>query len=121
MGGELWLVRVSLAQLYAHSPAGDGPFYSEEMLEAEQRAAAEYLSQTRARLNCPEAAGATEVLTGPAAETIIDYARATSIDLIVMSTHGRSGLSRWVYGSVTDKVLRGADCPTLIVRGHPAA
>jgi nucleotide-binding universal stress UspA family protein len=34
----------------------------------------------------------------------------------VMSTHGRSGLNRWVYGSVANKVLRGASCPLLLVR-----
>ncbi len=120
MGSQLWLVRVCLSQFYAFSPGGDGPLYSEEALEADHRAAAEYLARVRAQFNCPDVAGMTEVLTGTVAETIIDYARAKSIDLIVMSTHGRSGLSRWVYGSVTDKVLRGATCPTLIVRGQSA-
>jgi len=51
-------------------------------------------------------------------ETIIDYARRHPIDLIVMATHGRSGLQRWVYGSVADKVLRGADLPVLLVRAQ---
>ena len=37
------------------------------------------------------------------------------IDLIVMSSHGRSGLSRMLIGSVTDKILRGAPCPVLVV------
>jgi nucleotide-binding universal stress UspA family protein len=58
------------------------------------------------------------VLAGPVAEAIVDFAKVNHIDLIVMSTHGRSGLSRWVYGSVAEKVLRGAHCPTLIVRGE---
>jgi len=40
------------------------------------------------------------------------------IDLIVMATHGRSGLSRWMCGSVADKVLRGANVPVLLVRSH---
>jgi nucleotide-binding universal stress UspA family protein len=56
------------------------------------------------------------VQTGSAAESIIDYASAEGVDLIVMSTHGRSGVQRWVYGSVADKVLRGATCPVLLVR-----
>jgi hypothetical protein len=56
---------------------------------------------------------------GLAAETIIDYARHHPIDLIVMATHGRSGLQRWVYGSVADKVLRGANQPVLLVRAYP--
>ncbi|MBX3000777.1 MAG: universal stress protein [Caldilineaceae bacterium] len=54
--------------------------------------------------------------TGSAAESIIGYASAEGVDLIVMSTHGRSGMQRWVYGSVADKVLRGATCPVLLVR-----
>jgi nucleotide-binding universal stress UspA family protein len=56
---------------------------------------------------------------GRVAETIIDYANRHSVDLIIMATHGRSGLSRWAYGSVADKVLRGADVPVLLVRAHP--
>lgn len=120
MGSQLWLVRVSLYQGYAYSPAWDGPPYSEERLEADRRAAAEYLDQVRTQYNCRDLTGLTEVLLGPVAETIIDYALSKNFDLIVMSTHGRSGLSRWVMGSVTDKVVRGAHCPTLIIRGSAA-
>jgi universal stress protein A len=46
---------------------------------------------------------------------IVDCAEKERIDLIVMSSHGRSGLSRMLIGSVTDKVLRGAACPVLVV------
>jgi nucleotide-binding universal stress UspA family protein len=46
---------------------------------------------------------------------IIDVAENEHIDLIVMSTHGRSGLSRMLIGSVTDKILRGSPCPVLVV------
>lgn len=56
------------------------------------------------------------VIVGSPAETIIDYAEENDIDLIVMTTHGRSGLARWVYGSIADKVLRGAHCPVFLVR-----
>lgn len=56
------------------------------------------------------------VKVGPAADVIIDYARSERADLIVMSTHGRSGLGRWAFGSIADKVLRGASCPVLLVR-----
>jgi nucleotide-binding universal stress UspA family protein len=56
------------------------------------------------------------VKVGSAADVIIDYARLKRADLIVMSTHGRSGLGRWAFGSIADKVLRGASCPVLLVR-----
>jgi len=46
---------------------------------------------------------------------IIDCAEKEGVDLIVMSSHGRTGLSRMLIGSVTDKILRGAPCPVLVV------
>jgi nucleotide-binding universal stress UspA family protein len=62
----------------------------------------------------------TIVSHGPAAQSILDYAELHDVDVIAMSTHGRTGLQRWMYGSVTEKVLRGANvCSMLVVR--PAA
>jgi nucleotide-binding universal stress UspA family protein len=58
------------------------------------------------------------VATGSAADQIIDYAEANAIDLIAMSTHGRTGLGRWVFGSVTDKVLHAGDTPVLVVHAR---
>ncbi len=49
------------------------------------------------------------------AETILDYAQNNEIDLIVMSTHGRSGISRFAFGSVADKVVRHANIPVLTI------
>ena len=46
---------------------------------------------------------------------IVDCAEKERVDLIVMSSHGRSGLSRMLIGSVTDKILRGGSCPVLVV------
>jgi len=46
---------------------------------------------------------------------IVDCAEKEKVDLIVMSSHGRTGLSRMLIGSVTDKILRGAPCPVLVV------
>ena len=47
--------------------------------------------------------------------SIVDCAEKEGVDLIVMSSHGRTGLSRMLIGSVTDKILRGAPCPVLVV------
>jgi nucleotide-binding universal stress UspA family protein len=60
----------------------------------------------------------SEILTGDAAAEIIDYANNSETDLIIMSTHGRSGLERWALGSVADKVLRGTDKPLILVRAR---
>lgn len=49
------------------------------------------------------------------ADVILDYAVKNNIDLIIMSTHGRSGISRWALGSVADRVVRSSTTPVLIV------
>ena len=58
----------------------------------------------------------TEVLLWKPAEAIIGYAKQSKCDLIVMASHGHSGLTRWAFGSVADKVLRASGVPVLIVR-----
>jgi len=80
-----------------------------------------YLREVAERL--ADVAASTRVVTrfGRPAEEILQYAEEVGADLIAMSTHGRSGISRWVYGSVADKVLRGAHCPVLLVRVRPSA
>jgi nucleotide-binding universal stress UspA family protein len=49
---------------------------------------------------------------------IAEYAETNHVDLIVMSTRGQSGLSRWLMGSVADRVVRGATVPVLLVRAR---
>jgi nucleotide-binding universal stress UspA family protein len=56
------------------------------------------------------------VTTGNAAEEILKAAEEINADLIAMSTHGRSGLRRLAFGSITDKILHGASVPVLMVR-----
>ncbi len=54
----------------------------------------------------------------PPADAIVDLATAEAVDLIIISTHGRSGLSRWFHGSVASKVLQDAPCPVFLVRAN---
>lgn len=58
----------------------------------------------------------TDVLLGDPAEEIIIYTKHPGCDLIVISSHGRSGISRWTHGSVADRVFRGSPVPVLMVR-----
>jgi len=58
----------------------------------------------------------TEVSVGTPHEQITEYADAVGADLIVMGTHGRTGLDRVLLGSVTERVIRGGPCPVLTVR-----
>lgn len=52
---------------------------------------------------------------GRADEEILKYSEKNGVDLIIMSTHGRSGISRWAFGSVSDRVVRHSMAPVLIV------
>jgi nucleotide-binding universal stress UspA family protein len=56
----------------------------------------------------------TSVLFGDAASKIVDCAEKQGVDLIAISTHGRSGLGRWVFGNVTDKILHTGDVAVLV-------
>jgi nucleotide-binding universal stress UspA family protein len=58
----------------------------------------------------------TAVLMGQTAEQIAEYAKQNKADLIIMSTHGRSGVTRWTMGSVTDRLLHIAPVPVMVVR-----
>ena len=53
--------------------------------------------------------------TSEVAEAILDYAEKNNIDLIVMTTHGRSGPARWAFGSVTDRVVRHSKIPVMTI------
>lgn len=64
----------------------------------------------------------TAVITGPPARAIVEHASAGHFDLIVMGTHGRTGLSHALLGSVAERVVQKAPCPVLTVReASPAA
>lgn len=75
-----------------------------------------YLDQVSRQMSAAGYQVAPAIRFGQPADEIIAYAAKNGCDLIVMSTHGRSGLGRWVYGSVADKVLRAATVPVLLVR-----
>lgn len=62
----------------------------------------------------------TAVRWGSAAEAIVDYAAEEAIDLIVVSTHGRTGLSHILLGSVAERIVREAPCPVLTIRRKTA-
>ena len=58
----------------------------------------------------------TTVETGIPHQVILDYAANEAVDVVVMGTHGRTGLEHFLLGSVTEKVIRSADVPVLVVR-----
>ncbi|TET87359.1 MAG: universal stress protein [Dehalococcoidia bacterium] len=87
----------------------------QEMAKCSQRNE-QYLSAVERRLRDADLSVRSQLLMGKAADEIVDYAAKTPFSLIAMTTHGRSGLGRWVYGSVAEKVLLGVSNPILLVR-----
>lgn len=88
-----------------------------EQVEAQSRAAAEhYLNQLLGRVKYNGVNIRAKIMFGKAAESIAEYASKNRVDLIAIATHGRSGISRWIWGSVADRVLRSASAPVLMVR-----
>lgn len=81
-----------------------------------QRQAQRYLSRIARELETKGLNVRTEVAIGNPAERIASFADSGAADIIVMSSHGRSGPSRWAYGSVADRVLRASCVPVLMVR-----
>jgi len=80
-----------------------------------QAAAKDYLAKVADNLKKEGITAETAVVSGMPANEILDYAKKNQVDLIVMSSHGRSGITRWVLGSVADRVLRHSTAPVLLV------
>ena len=86
-----------------------------DSLIEDNKAALDALAQRK----CMKAAIGRQLLrTGDARDVIIAAAKELGVDLIVMGTHGRRGVSRALLGSVTETVVRSAPCPVLTVRAH---
>lgn len=115
-GSEIILLRIVV------SPMRDMPA-SESTTEAygvvwrtAQEDAERYLASVRYQLRQQQVEARSLLVEGPPlAGSIVDAAVNEDVDVIVMSTHGRSGLARWVFGSVAQKVLQQAPCPVLLV------
>ena len=91
-----------------------------EEIEKMRQNALKYLEESGERLRSAGVDVKHEVLlrdtNGSSAEEIIKAEEDLAVDLVAMSTHGRRGISRWAFGSVTEKVLRSGNVPVLVVR-----
>lgn len=114
-GSELVLLRAVVSPYAIVAPdlvlAGTDPDLRELAAHAEQ-----YLESVAGQLRAQGLQVRTVVCEGPVAESILEHAATLGVDLIVMSTHGRGGVLRWVYGSVAERVLQGSTCPILLIR-----
>lgn len=111
---EVHLVRVTPIPVIDEGMGGAG-IASADLMDSMVDGARQYLAETAAGVT---AAGGvkTEVLIGPAASGLEDYIDQHNIDLVVMTSHGRSGVARVALGSVTDRLLGAGKAPVLVVR-----
>jgi len=109
---ELFVLHVVDQQPLIPSPDIERRWVDDEISRARHQLKGCFLGQTHSPV--------LEVRAGAAAPTITQYAHEVNADLIVIGTHGRSGLSHLLLGSVAEKVVRLAECPVLTVhpRGH---
>lgn len=115
----LSVARRSGAQLYlAHVLSGRGGLSNgvDRVTAASRTVYLERLAQQIE--NQSVRAPITSILTGPIADTLLDYARSIRCDLIVLTTHGRGALSRLWLGSVADVIVRRSPAPVMLVRPH---
>lgn len=81
-----------------------------------KKAAGEYLEKMAGSLSIPETVFSYALLEGKPASMLADYATQNAVDLIVIASHGRSGVSRWVMGSVAERIMRTSCVPVMMVR-----
>jgi nucleotide-binding universal stress UspA family protein len=82
--------------------------------DTEMNKSREYLYQMQARLRAEGIEVKTEMLQGSTAQAIADYAKKREVELIIISTHGYSGVKRLIFGSVALSILHDSDIPILL-------
>lgn len=117
--GDRGVTRLVLFQALAPAPGPRAQAYV-RLLGAEAGAAGAYLSQKARDLSFRYPGVRICVFRGEPSAAILQAAREEGASLIAMTTHGRSGLSRWALGSVAERVLRRADRPVLLSRAARA-
>lgn len=119
-GGQVVMVRTPVVEAALVPSVEFFGSYSlrglDQAVEQARREAGAYLTQLEHAQAQPNVKVRGEVRDGDPAEAILETAAAAKADLIVMSTHGYSGVTRWLMGSVTERVLAHAPCPVLIIR-----
>jgi nucleotide-binding universal stress UspA family protein len=111
LGAEITLVYVN--ELAQTSQGDPDQSYLQKIAGSVKEMATRYTSKTG---TTPPIQAKSVILSGHPAEKIVEYADTENIGLIVMSTHGRSGVKRWALGSVADKVMRAATKPVMLIR-----
>jgi len=115
LGSSILLMR-SVPSLWAGEPGAFVPTQHDRTLRESMDAATHMLDRTVTEVEAAGLTASRTVTLGDPVDQIVRLAETESIGLIVMSTHGRSGIGRWVIGSVADAVVRRTAVPSLLVR-----
>lgn len=117
LGAKLTLLHCFDAPAYAATPSGEGSLAKASVEESLRRLGASLEEQLQAAVRTLDAGSAIQTLCreGDAVGTILDVSEELDVEMIVMGTHGRTGLARLLVGSVIDRVMRQAHCPVLSV------
>ncbi|MBU2054995.1 MAG: universal stress protein [Proteobacteria bacterium] len=116
--GEVTLLKVveidlmGLSEPPHHTRSIDLPALRKAHMERSQK----YLEKIQSQLSSEGMKVKTETLEGRPAQTIVDYSQKNSMDLIVIATHGYSGMKRLMFGSVALRVLHDCHAPVLLIR-----
>jgi nucleotide-binding universal stress UspA family protein len=117
MGAEVVLFRVA-QRIPRTQKLAEMPDVYNDVVAATYREAEEYLEDLRGKLAYERISIEFRPASEGIARQILDFAAEHDVDLIVLSSHGRTGVERWIHGNVAHKVLTGCTCSTLIVRGR---
>ncbi len=114
---KVTLVRaVPPLKLHGGVESGLNPEMRQQLEDDSREIAGQYLEEKARELRDKGVAVETAVLFGEVIHELIEFTSAHEVDLIIMATHGRSGVSRLFLGSIADRTLRGAPVPVLMVR-----
>ena len=114
--------KAAIVLMRVHVPSyvpylADTPYSLVEISRREEEECRSYLEATATRLRNRGLIVDILVHEGNPADAILDAVEVAQADLIAMTTHGRSGVGRWLLGSVADRVVHGANVPILLTRG----
>lgn len=115
-GAKVILLQVVEPAYIPSDPASYLPELESELNEHRKLEAENYLLSWKKSLSSQKIEADVKVVIGPVVDKIIGVAQEESVDLIAMASHGRSGFSRVIYGSVANGVLQKIDRPLFLVR-----
>ncbi|MBK7456540.1 MAG: universal stress protein [Anaerolineales bacterium] len=113
-GAELILLTVGAnpALDYAFSDPG----LAQQAIQEQEDRSSKYITEIEAQLKSAGFKTSTQMRVGSVADVILGVAEELQVDVIAMSTHGRTGPARWLLGSIAERVVRNSNIPVLLIR-----